>query len=79
MTEVIRDKRGSRMAESSSSQGKSSSASGVLGLTAQIVAAHVGNNKVPAEELPGLIKQVFLALSGPGGSSSPGIRDAAPA
>lgn len=40
------------------------SSTGVLGLTAQIVSAHVGNNKVAAEELPGLIQQVYLALNG---------------
>jgi predicted transcriptional regulator len=47
------------MAESSSS-----SVLGVLGLTAQIVAAHVSNNKVTADELPALIQQVYHALSG---------------
>ena len=55
------------MAESSSSQAASSPASsplGVLGLTAQIVSAHVANNKVGADELPGLIQQVYFALSG---------------
>jgi predicted transcriptional regulator len=35
-----------------------------LGLTAQIVSAHVGNNKVATEELPALIQQVYLALNG---------------
>jgi predicted transcriptional regulator len=37
---------------------------GVLALTAQIVAAHVSNNKVSTEELPGLIQQVYHALNG---------------
>ena len=60
------------MAENSSS--RDSPASGttspsVLGLTAQIVAAHVANNKVAAEELPRLIQQVFQALSGSSGDS----------
>jgi predicted transcriptional regulator len=53
---------------------------GVLGLTAQIVSAHVANNKVGAEELPALIQQVFLALSG-SASISPAsqIRPSVPA
>ncbi len=37
--------------------------SGVLSLTARIVSAHVSNNPVSAAELPGLIRQVYLALS----------------
>ena len=36
----------------------------MLALTARIVSAHVGNNKVAANELPGLIQQVFHALNG---------------
>jgi predicted transcriptional regulator len=36
----------------------------VLALTAQIVSAHVGNNKTATEELPGLIQQVYSALNG---------------
>lgn len=36
---------------------------GVLGLTAQIVAAHVANNNVPMTGLPDLIQQVYAALS----------------
>ena len=35
----------------------------VLELTAQIVSAHVSNNPVEAESLPGLIQEVFRALS----------------
>jgi predicted transcriptional regulator len=61
MIEVIRDKRGHSMVEGSSSNG---APLGVLGLTAQIVAAHVTNNKVAPEELPRLIQQVYHALSG---------------
>jgi len=38
----------------------------VLGLTAQIVAAHVGNNAVPAGELASLIQDVYRTLSGVG-------------
>ncbi len=36
----------------------------VLGLTAQIVAAHVANNTVDASSLPGLIQDVYKSLSG---------------
>ena len=35
----------------------------LLGLTVQIVAAHVQNNAVPAQELPALIQQVYTALA----------------
>lgn len=38
----------------------------LLGLTAQIVSAHVSHNPVPAAELPGLIQEVFRTLSGVG-------------
>lgn len=38
----------------------------LLGLTAQIVSAHVSHNPVPATELPGLIQEVFRTLSGVG-------------
>src|ERR1700722_10239391 len=56
------------------------SALGILGLTAQIVSAHVGNNKVATEDLPGLIQQVYLALNGSTAGPSPTqIRPAAPA
>ena len=34
----------------------------VLGLTAQIVSAHVGHNAVAADALPGLIQEVYRAL-----------------
>lgn len=40
--------------------------SGVLGLTAQIVAAHVSNNPVPLTELSGLIENVHRTLAGLG-------------
>ena len=67
MIEVIRDKRGHSMVEGSSSG--VASPLGVLGLTAQIVAAHVANNKVAVEELPALIQQVYHALSGSAAAS----------
>ncbi|MGF1639971.1 MAG: MucR family transcriptional regulator [Rhodospirillales bacterium] len=34
----------------------------MLELTAEIVAAHVGNNPMPASELPGLIQEVYRTL-----------------
>jgi predicted transcriptional regulator len=38
----------------------------VLGLTAQIVSAHVANNAIQAEALPALIVSVYKTLSGTG-------------
>ena len=38
----------------------------VLGLTAQIVAAHVSNNAVPVDNLPSLIQDIYRTLSGMG-------------
>jgi predicted transcriptional regulator len=35
----------------------------VLGLAAEIVSAHVSNNTVPVDQLPGLIQQVFNTLA----------------
>jgi predicted transcriptional regulator len=35
----------------------------LLHLAAGIVSAHVGNNRIPADQLPGLIQQVFGALA----------------
>jgi len=35
----------------------------LLGLTAQIVSAHVSNNPVPTDALPALIQQVYKSLS----------------
>lgn len=36
----------------------------LLALTAEIVAAHVSNNRLDASELPGLIRQVYATLAG---------------
>ncbi|WP_370154372.1 MucR family transcriptional regulator [Ferrovibrio sp.] len=36
----------------------------LLALTAEIVAAHVSNNKVEAADLPALIRQIYGTLSG---------------
>ncbi len=41
-------------------------ATDVLGLTAQIVSAHVSNNAVPPDALPALIQQVYRTLAGVG-------------
>ena len=38
----------------------------LLGLTAQIVSAHVANNSVQSDALPALIQSVFKTLSGAG-------------
>ncbi len=38
----------------------------VLGLTAQIVSAHVSNNAIGAEALPSLIQEVYRTLAGVG-------------
>ena len=43
-----------------------SSSSDVLGLTAQIVSAHVSNNSVATEALPALIQDVYRTLAGVG-------------
>jgi predicted transcriptional regulator len=43
----------------------------LLGLTAEIVAAHVRNNQVQAAELPALIEQVFAALRDAGRPAAP--------
>jgi predicted transcriptional regulator len=83
MINLIRDIRGHSMADNSSPQDSSppaSSALSVLGLTAQIVSAHIANNKVGAEELPSLIQQVYSALSGStAGASAQQVRPSAPA
>jgi predicted transcriptional regulator len=41
-------------------------ANNVLGLTAQIVSAHVSNNSVAPDALPSLIQEVYKTLSGVG-------------
>ena len=43
----------------------------LITLTSDIVAAHVSNNNVDVEELPGLITQVYGALSGLGQEQEP--------
>jgi predicted transcriptional regulator len=47
----------------------SSSDAHLLGLTAQIVSAHVANNSVQPEALPALIQSVFKTLAGAGKES----------
>ncbi|WP_428376296.1 MucR family transcriptional regulator [Lichenicoccus sp.] len=44
---------------------------GVLGLTAQIVSAHVSNNPVQSDALPGLIADVYRTLADVGRDSAP--------
>jgi predicted transcriptional regulator len=51
----------------------------LLALTAEIVAAHVSNNKLEAAELPGLIRQVYGTLAGIDGGPSAGAAAARPA
>jgi predicted transcriptional regulator len=43
----------------------------VLGLTAQIVSAHVTKNPVPVEELPALIREVYKTLVSVGEAAAP--------
>jgi predicted transcriptional regulator len=43
-----------------------SSSSDLLGLTAEIVAAHVGNNSVAVGDLPNLINEVYRTLASVG-------------
>ena len=50
----------------STANGRDVADPGVLGLTAQIVAAHVSNNPVPVAELSGLIENVHRTLAGLG-------------
>jgi len=47
----------------------------VLGLTAQIVSAHVSNNQVPQDSLPSLIHEVYRALTSMGQPAAPVAAD----
>ena len=51
----------------------------VLGLTAQIVAAHVAHNTVPADHLPSLIQEIYRTLSGLGREAPAVLEKPAPA
>jgi predicted transcriptional regulator len=51
--------------------GKKYMAEDVLGLTAQIVSAHVTKNSVSVEDLPGLIREVYKTLSSVGEVAAP--------
>ncbi len=55
------------------------SPSEILQLTSRIVAAHVSNNKVEIDDLPGLIEQVYESLSQYGGDEPVVERDLSPA
>jgi predicted transcriptional regulator len=48
----------------------------VLGLTAQIVSAHVSNNSVSTDALPSLIQEVYKTLAGVGKEPTPPDRPA---
>ena len=37
---------------------------GLLALTTDIVSAHLGNNQVEAEEIPGIIEKIYKTLAG---------------
>ena len=50
---------------------ENSANSNVLGLTAQIVSAHVANNSVSPDSLPSLIQEVFKTLSRVGKEPAP--------
>jgi predicted transcriptional regulator len=52
-------------------QERNSMAEDVLGLTAQIVSAHVTKNSVSVEDLPGLIREVYKTLSNVGETAAP--------
>ncbi len=49
----------------------------LLALTAEIVAAHVSNNKLDAGELPALIRQIYVTLAGIGAGAAQGADGAA--
>ena len=51
----------------------------LLGLTTEIVAAHVSNNQVSVEELPVLISQVYRSLSSMGTVPEPVLEKPQPA
>ena len=46
--------------------GETAGTTDALGLTAQIVSAHVSNNSVAPDALPGLIQEVYRTLAGVG-------------
>ena len=51
----------------------------LLGLTTEIVAAHVANNTVPTSDLPSLISQVYGALATVGAAPEPAPEKPQPA
>ena len=51
----------------------------LLSLTAEIVAAHVGNNPVPLADLPQLIEQVYRSLTSVGSEPVPAAERPQPA
>ena len=57
-----------------SSDSQSLRSDDILKLAAEIVAAYVSNNPVPASELPAMIKSIHSTLGGLGGSSQAEIQ-----
>ncbi|HQT77974.1 MAG: MucR family transcriptional regulator [Rhodospirillales bacterium 20-64-7] len=51
----------------------------ILGLTAQIVSAHVANNAVQPDTLPGFIRDIYKTLSNIGSPPLPPVEKAQPA
>jgi predicted transcriptional regulator len=51
----------------------------LLGLTAEIVSAHVSNNPVPISDLPGLIQEVYRTLTNVGQPAPPPAEKPQPA
>src|SRR5258708_1082205 len=51
----------------------------ILGLTAQIVSAHVANNNVSAHELPALINDIYRSLPGRNPRTAPAMEKKEPA
>jgi predicted transcriptional regulator len=52
------------MSNSATAKARDGRPSGLLGMTAQIVAAYVGRSKMDAHQVPDVINTVFQALSG---------------
>ena len=47
----------------------------ILALTTEIVAAHLSNNQVAAEDIPALIQKIYKTLSGVSADTSPGLSE----
>lgn len=51
----------------------------LLGLTTEIVAAHLANNSVATDDIPALIQKIYRTLANVGGDSTGGIERPQPA